>query len=181
MATRTTIAKLEQRIEAAIANLHPKPPKPRHPGIAWLREMKMRFGATQEEAEADLAEAARERHEHLKGAPSAPPVRPHRDRGGGEGHVRGGKGSVRCEAQGAILPREAPPASRREGPIPQTGRPARKDPTLRRACGFRTRRFTTWPMNRSSTRSATGCRSCASWAWRMPCPMRPRCGCSARR
>jgi hypothetical protein len=72
MVTRTTISKLEQRIEAAISRLDPEPPQPRHPGIAWLREMKMKFGATQEEAEADLAEAAREGHEHLREHPAHP-------------------------------------------------------------------------------------------------------------
>jgi hypothetical protein len=72
MVTRTTIARIEQRIEAAISHLDPAPPEPRHPGMAWCRQMMIRFGATQEEADAQLAAAAREGHEHLREHPAHP-------------------------------------------------------------------------------------------------------------
>jgi diaminopimelate decarboxylase len=72
MVTRTTIARLQDRIEAVMSRLNPEPPKPRHPGIDWLRKMAMTFGATQEEAEASIAAAAREGHEHLRDHPEHP-------------------------------------------------------------------------------------------------------------
>jgi hypothetical protein len=72
MVTRTTIARIEQRIKAAMSRIDPEPAKPRHPGIGWLREMAMRFGATREAAEARIAAAAREGHEHLRGHPEHP-------------------------------------------------------------------------------------------------------------
>jgi hypothetical protein len=72
MVTRTTIARLQQRIEAAVLRRDPEPPKPQHPGIPWLREIAMRFGATKEQAEAGIAAAAREGHEHLRDHPEHP-------------------------------------------------------------------------------------------------------------
>jgi hypothetical protein len=72
MVTRTTIARIQQRIEAAVARRDPEPPKPRHPGIAWLREIAMRFGASRGEAEASIAVAAREGHAHLIDHPRHP-------------------------------------------------------------------------------------------------------------
>ena len=71
MVTCTTIARLHERIEAAVSRLNPEPPMPRHPGLAWLRHvMTNEKGA--EAAEAALAEAAREGHEHLKDHPEHP-------------------------------------------------------------------------------------------------------------
>ena len=55
-----------------MSRFNPEPPKPRHPGLDWLRQMMTRFGDTQEEAEARLAEGAREGHEHLRDHPEHP-------------------------------------------------------------------------------------------------------------
>ena len=98
MVTRTTIARLQDRIEAVISRFNPEPPKPRHPGLDWLRQMMMRFGDTQEEAEARLAEGAREGHESSERSPRAPPLRSHGERGGGESRIRRGKREVHGEA-----------------------------------------------------------------------------------
>jgi hypothetical protein len=71
MVTRNTVAKLEQRIEAAISRLNPEPPKPQHPGLARLREILARYSGA-EQAEASIAEAAREGHENLREHPAHP-------------------------------------------------------------------------------------------------------------
>jgi hypothetical protein len=72
MVTRTTITRFWERIEAAVSRLNPEPPKPQHPGIDWLRRNAIRFGATEEEAEARIAAAARLGHEHLRNHPAHP-------------------------------------------------------------------------------------------------------------
>jgi hypothetical protein len=72
MVTRTTIAKLEQRIEAAVSRLDPEPMTPRSPGLDWRRRTIMMFGATEEEANAQLAASAREGHESLRDHPEHP-------------------------------------------------------------------------------------------------------------
>jgi hypothetical protein len=60
MVTRSVIARIEQRIEAAVSRLDPEPPQPQLPDPTSLRDMMMRFGATKEEAEAGLAAAGSE-------------------------------------------------------------------------------------------------------------------------
>ncbi|HWE20364.1 MAG TPA: hypothetical protein VG758_24835 [Hyphomicrobiaceae bacterium] len=60
MVTRNVIARIQQRIEAAVARLDPEPPKPQLPSPESMREMAMRFGATRKEAEARVAAAGRE-------------------------------------------------------------------------------------------------------------------------
>jgi hypothetical protein len=72
MVTRNVIARLSDRIDAAVSRLAPPPPpEPRHPGLAALRQMMTAYVGA-EKAEAGLAEAAREGHGHLREHPEHP-------------------------------------------------------------------------------------------------------------
>jgi hypothetical protein len=54
-----------------MSRLNLEPPKPRHPGLDRLREILARYGGA-EQAEASIAEAAREGQEHLREHPAHP-------------------------------------------------------------------------------------------------------------